>query len=59
MGGYILLYYGYSFVFGLRFYSQKKMSTTSKGPIDTTKLNSRQLGTFFLMLSVGIGFVIA
>ena len=43
-----------SFVFGLRFYSQKKYSNTNKCPIELSKftvsrskLNSRKLGTFF------------
>ena len=32
---------------------------SSKSTVSSSKLNSRQLGTFFLMLPLGIGFVIA
>ena len=32
---------------------------SSKSTVSSSKLNSLQLGTFFLMMSVGIDFVIA
>ena len=41
------------------FTTNKYPIESSKSTVSSSKLNSHQLGTFFLMLPVGNGFVIA